>query len=66
MPGTRFLQRKLYLWTLFRWSRFPDLIVENYKPRLTPAMQRWFLSYTFEDFKLTQALKVALQRKDPV
>jgi formylglycine-generating enzyme required for sulfatase activity len=28
-------------------------------------MRRWFLSYTSQDFALTQALKAALQRKDP-
>ena len=27
-------------------------------------MRRWFLSYTSQDFALTQALKAALQRKD--
>jgi hypothetical protein len=28
-------------------------------------MRRWFLSYTSQDFALTQALKAALKRKDP-
>jgi hypothetical protein len=28
-------------------------------------MRRWFLSYTSQDFALTQALKVALKRRDP-
>jgi hypothetical protein len=28
-------------------------------------MRRWFLSYTSQDFALTQALKAALQRKYP-
>ena len=28
-------------------------------------MRRWFLSYTSQDFPLTQALKAALKRKDP-
>jgi hypothetical protein len=51
----------------FRAHQFPDLIDEIQEDDIEaiPSMRRWFLSYTSQDFALTQDLKAALQRKDP-